>query len=111
MAESEDCEIVVERRHSQDSEATHDSEAGSIDQREILIRIPSPDVPGGFQIRSPDDFDPGDPGPQAFPEFLGCIAVDAISNQAPRFRQDMSVVTRLSPEDRISFARAFERSE
>ena len=44
-------EVMIEGGRAFDAQAAHDSEAGAVNDREVLIREGLADLPGRFQIR------------------------------------------------------------
>jgi hypothetical protein len=79
---------MVERGRSSDSQPLHHGEAGSVDDREALIRKSLADRPGGLQIREADRFD-RDARPRIAPVTLRGILAEPRSKQEPRFDKDM----------------------
>ena len=77
-AKPEHRKMVVEGSGTINPQTAHHGEAGSIDQREVLIAVGESNLPGGFKVRSANWFDGGCPAAQFVPESFGGTPVDPV---------------------------------
>ena len=87
--EPDDGEVIIETRNAQEAESQHDGEAGSVDDREVLIGEVAADGPGPLEVGAPDRFDACDAGSQSVPEPFRNGPAEAVIQQQPRLDQDM----------------------
>jgi hypothetical protein len=81
--------VSIEGRNPVNTEAPHQSEAGAIDNRKILVRPRNPDVPGNLQVSRINGFDYRDPSLQALPKPLGSFPAKPVAKQRPCFDQNV----------------------
>ena len=76
--EPEDGEVVIEAGDAQEAESKHDGEAGSVDDREILVGEVAANGPGPLQVGMPNGFDARDACSQSVPEAFRCEPAEAV---------------------------------
>jgi hypothetical protein len=87
--EAENGEVMIEGSRALYAQAAHDSEAGAVDDRKILVGICESDLPSGFQVRCAHEFYRRDTTPQAFPKSVRDVTTDTRSQQAPGFAKNV----------------------
>jgi hypothetical protein len=71
------------------SQTFHDCKARAVDQRKVLIRERLTNGPCPFEIGGRDRFNNCYTSAKPLPELLGCVAVQAPSEQKPGLNQDV----------------------
>lgn len=83
-AVSVDREMLVEARDAGDAQALHHSEAGAIDDREVLVGKDLADSPGRVEVNWQDGLDRDQAAADLRPEVLGAVMATTVAHKSPR---------------------------